>query len=71
MEKFEKPRVPRIPIISRLKLAIPCILVGAALGAVVGLVLDSIAHGMRVGIILGGVIAFIILLKRQKKLRAS
>ncbi len=48
----------------RLKIAIPCILVGGALGAVVGSVLDSPANGFRVGAILGGVIAFIILLKK-------
>ena len=71
MGKYEKPRVPRIPIISRLKIAIPCILIGGALGAVAGIFLDSGANGIRVGIILGGVIAFIILLKRQKKLSAS
>jgi hypothetical protein len=71
MGKLEKPRGPRIPIIFRLKIAIPCIVIGCAFGAVAGIVLDSIANGMRVGIILGGVTAFIILLKRQKKLGAS
>ena len=65
------PRLSRKIIATNIKTAIPCILIGAALGALVGTVLDSVVHGMRVGIILGGVIAFIILRKRHKKLSAS
>lgn len=51
-------------IATNLKTAIPCILIGGALGALVGGVLDSTANGTRVGIILGGVIAYIILRKK-------
>ena len=58
------PRLTRMIIATNLKTAIPCILIGGALGALVGGVLDSTANGIRVGIILGGVIAYIILLKR-------
>ncbi len=58
------PKLTRMIIATNLKTAIPCILIGGALGALVGGVLDSTANGTRVGIILGGVIAFIILKKR-------
>ena len=58
------PKLTRMIIATNLKTAIPCILVGGALGALVGSVLDSAANGTRVGIILGGVIAYMILLKK-------
>jgi hypothetical protein len=58
------PRLTRKIIVTNLKTAIPCITIGGALGALVGGVLDSTANGIRVGVILGGVIAYIILLKR-------
>ena len=58
------PRLTRTIIVTNLKTAIPCIIVGGALGALVGGVLDSTENGIRVGIILGGVIAYMILLKR-------
>jgi hypothetical protein len=51
-------------IATNLKTAIPCILIGGALGALVGGMLDNTVIGIRVGVILGGVIAFIILQKR-------
>jgi len=56
-------------IANNLKIALPCILIGGALGALAGSMLDSIANGIRVGVILGGVIAFILL--QRKKSRAS
>ena len=58
------PKLTRMIIATNLKTAIPCILIGGALGALVGSVLDNTANGARVGIILGGVIAYIILMKR-------
>ena len=58
------PELTRMMIATNLKTAIPCILIGGALGALVGGVLDSTANGTRVGIILGGVIAYIILLRK-------
>jgi len=58
------PKLTRMIIATNLKTAIPCILIGGALGALVGGVLGSTANGIRVGIILGGVIAYIILMKK-------
>ena len=52
-----------------LRIALPCILIGGALGAIVGSVLGSIANGFRVGVILGGAIAFIFI--QRKKSNAS
>ena len=51
-------------IASNLRTALPCILVGGALGAMVGGVLGSVENGIRVGIILGGAVAFVILRRR-------
>ena len=65
------PKLTRMIIATNLKTAIPCILIGGALGALVGGVLGSTANGARVGIILGGVIAYLILLKKQRKPNAS
>jgi fructose-specific phosphotransferase system IIC component len=53
-------------IATNLKVAIPCIVLGGALGALLGS-----ANGVRVGIVMGGVVAFLILLKKQKKPSAS
>jgi len=49
---------------TNLRTALPCILVGGALGALVGGAIGSGANGTRVGIILGGVVAFVILRRR-------
>lgn len=57
-------KLTRMIVATNLKTAIPCILIGGALGALVGSVLGSTANGTRVGIILGGVIAYIILLRK-------
>jgi len=51
-------------IVTNLRTALPCILVGGVLGVIVGGVLGSAAIGTRVGIILGGVVAFVILRRR-------
>jgi F0F1-type ATP synthase assembly protein I len=49
--------------------ALPYILVGGAVGALVGSFLGDIPNGFRVGVVLGGAIAFIVI--RKKKIRAS
>jgi len=49
---------------TNLRTALPCILVGGVLGAIVGGALGSTANGARVGIVLGGVVAFVILRRR-------
>ena len=58
------PKLTRKIIVTNLKTGIPCILIGGALGALSGSV-----NGIRVGIILGGVVAFILL--RQNKRSTS
>jgi hypothetical protein len=52
-------------ISTRIKVALPCILIGAALGALVGGSLGDTANGIRAGIILGGVVAIIYLQRKQ------
>jgi len=59
----------RMTVAANLRVAVPCILVGGTLGAIVGSALESAVIGIRVGIILGGVIAFTIV--RRRKSRAS
>jgi hypothetical protein len=49
---------------TNLRIALPCILVGGALGALVGGATDSGANAIRAGIILGGVVAYVILRRR-------
>ena len=56
-------------VVATLRIALPCILVGGALGAMIGIALGSIANGFRVGVILGGAIAFTII--QRKKPSAS
>lgn len=51
----------RATIASNLKTALPCILIGGMLGAMAGVVFDSTAIGARIGIIVGGIVAFLIL----------
>jgi hypothetical protein len=48
-----------------LRLALPCILIGGAIGALVGGPFDETAAGIRVGVIVGGAAAFVYL-KRKK-----
>jgi hypothetical protein len=60
-----KPRVARMAISAVIRIALPCILIGGALGAILGSVLGSTANGFRIGVILGGVVAYILLLKKK------
>jgi hypothetical protein len=59
-------RVSRMNVRSNLRIAVPCILVGGALGAMIGGSLGDIANGTRVGIILGGVVAFTIMQRKKR-----
>ena len=54
-----------------LSVALPCILIGGAFGALVGAALGSPVGGIRVGVILGGVGAFLILRRRVGKRTAG
>ena len=55
-------------IATNLRTALPCILVGGAIGAMVGSAFGGTTNGARVGIICGGAVAFMIL--RQRRLDA-
>ena len=55
----------RISLGTYFRIPLPCILIGGALGAMIGGSLDEIENGIRVGIILGAVVAFILLLRRR------
>ena len=61
----EKPRGSRMTVSATLRLALPYIAVGGALGAIVGVALGSAANGFRVGVVLGGVVAFTIMQRRR------
>jgi len=67
--KDKNSKVSRITLGTYLRIPLPCILIGGALGAMIGDALGDIANGTRVGIIMGGVVAFILL--RRKKRNAS
>ncbi len=45
--------------------ALPYILAGGALGALIGSALGDVANGFRAGVILGGVVAFVVLRRRN------
>jgi len=48
----------------KLRVALPCILIFGGLGALVGGAVGAGANGTRIGIVFGGVVAFIILQRR-------
>ena len=52
-------------IANRLRIALPCILISGAIGALVGGPFDQTAAGIRVGIIVGGTAAFIYLQRKK------
>ena len=66
-EKANKSRFTAAAIFG---IALPFIAIGGALGAMIGSALGSITNGFRVGVILGGVVAFAVL-QRKKASRAS
>lgn len=47
--------------------ALPYIFAGGALGALIGSVVGSPANGFRVGVILGGAVAFVVLQQKEKR----
>ena len=59
-------KVSRITVGAYLRIPLPCILIGSALGAMIGSALGDIANGTRVGIILGGVVAFTIMQRKKR-----
>jgi len=72
MEKqgtYKNLKVSRLTVGDYLRIPLPCILIGGALGAAIGSTLGDTVNGIRVGIIMGGVVAFILL--RRKKQSAS
>lgn len=56
----------RISLGTYLRIPLPCILIGGILGAMIGGSLGDIANGTRVGIILGGIVAFIIMRRKKR-----
>ena len=59
-------KISRITVGAYLRIPLPCILIGSALGALIGGALGDMANGTRVGIILGGVVAFALLLRKRR-----
>jgi len=59
-------KVSRMTVGAYLRIPLPCILIGSALGAMIGGALGDIANGTRVGIILGGVVAFTIMQRKKR-----
>jgi hypothetical protein len=62
-------RMSSTTVATNLRIAVPCILVGGVLGAIIGTPLGSPTNGFRAGVILGGAFAFVVL--QRKKRRAS
>ena len=65
----KKSKVSRVTLIDYVRIALPCILAGGVLGGIIGDSLRVTENGIRVGIILGGIVAYILL--RLKKARSS
>jgi hypothetical protein len=49
----------------KLRIALPCILIFGAIGALVGGIMGVDANGIRVGIVVGGVVAFVFLKRKE------
>jgi len=64
--KDQNSKVSRITVGDYLRIPLPCILIGGALGAIIGGALGDTANGTRVGIILGGVVAFTIMRRKKR-----
>jgi hypothetical protein len=58
-----------VKVSATLRIALPFILIAGAIGALVGGPFDETAAGIRVGVIVGGVAAFVYL--QRKKSRAG
>ena len=57
----------RISSANAVRTAVPYILLGGALGALIGSALGSTANGIRVGVILGGSVAFVLIQRRKAR----
>jgi hypothetical protein len=65
-ETDKNSRVSRMTIGGTLRIAVPCILIGGALGAGIGSALGDIKNGFRVGVALGGAVAFAIMMRKKR-----
>jgi hypothetical protein len=59
-------RVSRMNVRSNLRIAVPFILIGGALGALIGSAFGDIKNGIRVGVVLGGVGAFVFMQRKKR-----
>jgi len=64
--KDKNSKVSRITLETYLRIPLPCILIGSVLGGIIGGILGDAINGIRVGIILGGVVAFIVLHRKNR-----
>jgi hypothetical protein len=55
----------KITAMGKVRTALPYILVGGVVGALVGSFPGDVANGFRVGVILGGAVAFIVIRKKS------
>jgi hypothetical protein len=55
----------KMKVAEKLRVALPCILIFSALGALVGSTMDANPGAIRVGIVSGGVVAFFILQRKN------
>jgi len=62
----ENSKDSRLTVGAYLRIPLPCILIGGALGALIGGALGHDTNGIRVGIVLGGVVAFIIMQRKKR-----
>ena len=60
-----KPRRIRVKVSATLRIALPFILVGGVIGALVGGALGEGVIGIRVGLIAGGLAAFVYLQRKK------
>jgi len=56
-------------VVDKLRVAVPCILVFGLVGALVGGALGDGVNGARAGIVVGGIVAFIILERKESRTR--
>jgi hypothetical protein len=54
-----------VKISATIRIALPCILIAGAIGALVGGAFDETANGFRVGVIVGGATAFVYLQRKK------
>lgn len=64
--KDTNSKVSRITLKTYLQIPLPCILIGGALGVLIGSASGNEVWGLRIGIILGSVVAFILMLRKKR-----